>query len=67
MAKLGRPKKDKTLDEYMEIRLSSAEKEAFREAADLAGIPLATWVRERLRRIATRELENADLTVAFLK
>ena len=67
MAKRGRPKKEKTLDEYIELRLSTAEKQAFRDAAERSGIPLATWARERLRRIATRELENAELPVAFLK
>jgi hypothetical protein len=67
MKRLGRPKKGKTLDEYIELRLSTAEKQAFRDAADRSGIPLATWARERLRRIATRELENAALPVAFLK
>ena len=61
MAKRGRPKKEKTLDEYIELRLSTAEKQAFRDAAERSGIPLATWARERLRRIAARELENAEL------
>ena len=67
MAKRGRPKKDKPLDEYIELRVSEAEKQGFRDAADRAGIPLATWARERLRRVATRELENAELPVAFLE
>jgi hypothetical protein len=67
MAKRGRPKKQKTLDEYIELRLSTAEKQAFRDAAERSGIPLATWARERLRRVATRELKNAELPVAFLK
>ena len=67
MAKRGRPKKQNPLDEYVELRLSTAEKQAFRDAAERSGIPLATWARERLRRIATRELENAELPVAFLK
>jgi hypothetical protein len=67
MVKRGRPKKDKTLDEYIELRVSEAEKQSFRDAAERAGIPLATWARERLRRVAIRELENAELPVAFLK
>jgi hypothetical protein len=67
MAKRGRPKKKNPLDEYVELRISTAEKQAFRDAAERSGIPLATWARERLRRIATRELENAELPVAFLK
>jgi len=67
MAKPGRPKKENPLDEYMEIRLSAVEKEAFREAADLAGLALATWVRVRLRQVAAKELGKADRTVAFLE
>jgi hypothetical protein len=67
MAKRGRPKKDKPLNEYIELRVLDSEKQAFREAAEVSGIPMATWMRERLRRVATRELENADRPVAFLK
>jgi len=54
-------------DEYIELRLSTAEKQALRDAAEHAGIPLATWARERLRRVAIRELENAERPVVFLK
>ena len=63
----GRPKKTKKLDEYLEIRVESAEKQAFKDAADLAGIPVSTWVRERLRRAAVRELEEAARPIAFLQ
>jgi hypothetical protein len=37
-----------------------------KDAAELAGVGLATWVRERVRGIARRELEEADKPVAFL-
>ncbi|HEV2491689.1 MAG TPA: hypothetical protein VG204_01305 [Terriglobia bacterium] len=67
MAKRGRPKKDNPLAEYIELRVTEDEKQAFKDAADRSGIPMATWARERLRRVAIRELENADLPVAFLK
>jgi hypothetical protein len=67
MKKRGRPKKENPLDEYIELRVSPTEKQGFRDAAERAGIPLATWARERLRRIATRELESAEIPVAFLK
>jgi hypothetical protein len=40
---------------------------AFRDAARIAGIPMSAWVRERLRRAATRELEDAGREVAFLQ
>jgi len=68
-AKRGRPPKEtgKLRDQPLLVRLESSEKEAFRDAAELAGVPLSTWVRERLRRIAARELQNAARPIAFLR
>jgi hypothetical protein len=51
----------------MELRLSTDEKKAFRDAAELVGIPVATWVRGRLRQVAARELKKAGRPIAFLK
>lgn len=65
MAKTGRPKKQNPLDEYIELRVTEAEKRAFRDAAERSGLPLATWMRQRLRNVAARELEKADMPVAF--
>jgi hypothetical protein len=48
------------------IRLMPAEKVAFVEAASLAGIPLSSWIRERLRLAAIRELEGAGRAVPFV-
>jgi predicted HicB family RNase H-like nuclease len=63
----GRPPKaeNELRKESLLVRLDEQEKEAFREAASVAGIPLSVWVRERLRRIATRELDEASRPVAF--
>jgi predicted HicB family RNase H-like nuclease len=58
----GEPKTDNML-----VRLQPTEKEAFQDAADIAGIPLSNWVRERLRRAAIRELEAASQPIAFLR
>ena len=44
-----------------------AEKRAFQDAAEIAGTPLSVWVRERLRRIARSELEEANRPVAFMR
>jgi hypothetical protein len=68
LLKRGRPKKsdDRVKAEYLDIRLLAAEKQAFRDAADLAGLDLSAWVRERLRMLARKELEAADRPVAFL-
>jgi hypothetical protein len=43
------------------------EKRGFQAAADLAGIPLSSWVRERLRLAAIRDLENAGLKIPFIE
>lgn len=66
--KRGRPPLDpsKAKAEYLEVRLEVVEKQAFKAAADLAGLPLSTWVRERLRRVARKELEESGQPVAFL-
>jgi hypothetical protein len=47
--------------------LEPSEKEAFKSAADLAGVSLSSWVRERLRRMAIRELEEVAHPIAFLR
>src|SRR5262245_40862287 len=65
----GRPKKDpaRAKGEYLDIRLEMAEKQAFRDAAEVAGLDLSAWVRERLRRSARQELEEVGRMVAFLQ
>jgi hypothetical protein len=66
--KRGRPPLDlnQSKAEYLEVRLGAAEKQAFKDAADLAGLALSSWVRERLRRVARKELDEAGRPVAFL-
>lgn len=52
--------------ENLLVRLERTEKQAFAEAADIAGIALSAWVRERLRWAAVKELQAADRQVPFL-
>jgi hypothetical protein len=52
---------------WMKVRLQPEEKEAFEQAAGLAGVPLSAWVRERLRRAARRELDEGGQPIAFLQ
>ncbi|MGO8954971.1 MAG: plasmid mobilization protein [Rhodomicrobium sp.] len=52
---------------WIKIRVDEAEKRAFEEVADRAGISLSAWMRERLRRAAIRELEEAGYPIPFLK
>jgi hypothetical protein len=65
----GRPPKnpDELRSEDLLVKLMVDEKEAFKDAAQLAGVPLSSWVRERLRRVAIRELEEAARPIAFLR
>jgi uncharacterized protein (DUF1778 family) len=65
----GRPRKGsgQTKDEHIEVRVDAAEKQAFRDAAELAGLALSAWIRERLRQVAHRELEAHGRQAAFLR
>lgn len=51
----------------LEMRMTATEKLAFQEAAALSGVALSSWVRERLRSAARRELTEAGLKVPFLQ
>jgi uncharacterized protein (DUF1778 family) len=51
----------------IQIRAAQSEKEAFEKAAQLSGISLSAWVRERLRRAAIVELREAGLSIPFLE
>ena len=68
MKKIGRPKKPAGTGkvDYIEVRCGEAEKRAFRAAAEAAGLPLSGWIRERLRRVARKELEAMAMPVPFL-
>jgi len=63
----GRPPKGagKTKASFLQVRLDEAEKRAFNEAAELSGLALSAWVRERLRLLARKELEKVGRSVAF--
>jgi predicted HicB family RNase H-like nuclease len=66
--KRGRPPKrvNQVKRRYLQVRVDSAEKASFDAAADLAGLALSAWVRERLRLVARTELQAAGQPVAFL-
>ena len=56
-----------TKSESLKIRLGPEEKQAFQDAANLAGVALSAWIRERLRKAARHELEEAGQQIAFLQ
>jgi hypothetical protein len=51
----------------MRLRLQPQEKQGFEEAAELAGVALSAWVRERLRKAAAKELEAAGREIPFYR
>ncbi len=53
-------------EQTLQIRLTDNEKEGFQAAASIAGISLSSWVRERLRLAAIRDLESAGQKVPFI-
>ena len=52
--------------ELLKLRVEWEEKRAFQDAADLAGVSLSAWSRERLRKAARIELEGAGQQIAFI-
>ena len=52
---------------YLQVRVTEPEKAAFDEAAEMAGIGVSAWVRERLRIAARTELQGYGKTVSFIK
>ena len=56
----------KAKSENLMIRVTDSEKEGFELAAAIAGISISSWVRERLRLSAIRELESAGRKVPFI-
>lgn len=49
------------------IRLEPEEKKDFQRAAELAGLSLSMWIRERLRRAARMDLEDAGEKITFIR
>jgi uncharacterized protein (DUF1778 family) len=61
MAKrLGRPPKtgNDAMESRLEIRVSQAEKEAYADAADSAGVDRSDWIRNTLNAAALRILQG---------
>lgn len=65
---VGRPRKAVSDSRTcrLEIRLLRTEQQAFKEAAAIAGVEVSAWARERLRRVAIRELEEANRPIPFV-
>ena len=53
--------------EILQVRLSPSEKTSFERAAQIAGVPLSSWVRERLRVAALRDLDSVGEPAPFMQ
>lgn len=54
-------------DYNLQVRLSQAEKDTIKMAADTAGLSVSSWLRDRLRRAARTELQASGIKVPFLE
>ncbi len=57
----------RTKDMSVEVRMQRTEKTTFQECAEMSGLSLSGWIRERLRRAAIKELEDASRPIGFLE
>jgi hypothetical protein len=48
------------------VRVSAEEKAAFEQAAQIAGISLSAWARQKLRSAAIKELQDVGEKIPFL-
>jgi predicted HicB family RNase H-like nuclease len=67
--RMGRPPKDPARKKagFLQVRVDDGEKQTFQAAADLAGLDVSAWVRERLREVARQELEASGVPVPFVQ
>jgi uncharacterized protein (DUF1778 family) len=55
---MARPKAERVQSAALRIRLFPEQEEMIRQAAELAGISISAWIRERLIRAARREISQ---------
>ena len=61
---MARSRKKKVV--LLALRISTEEKATFDRAAEVSGISLSSWVRERLRAASLRELDVIGEMAPFL-
>lgn len=53
-------------EEQVLIRVSELEKQGFERAAEIAGIGLSAWARQKLRSAAIKDLQDVGEQIPFL-
>ena len=53
-------------DTQILIKVSEDERDGFRRAADIAGIGVSAWARQKLRAAAVQELQTIGESVPFI-
>ena len=51
----------------VQVRITASEKEGFKRSAEIAGIGLSAWIRQRLRSAAIRDLQEVGEKAPFLE
>lgn len=51
----------------VQLRLTEKEKEGFKRAAEIAGIGLSAWARQKLRSAAIKDLQEIGEKIPFLE
>jgi len=54
-------------DTQILIKVSEPEKEGFKKAAEIAGIGLSAWARQKLRSAAIKDLQEVGEQIPFLE
>ena len=56
------------MKEYnLQVRLTQAERDTLKAAAEAAGLSVSSWLRDRLRKAARTELQASGKKVPFLE
>lgn len=54
-------------DYNLQVRLTHAEKDTIRVAAEASGLSVSAWLRDRVRKVARNELQSSGIKVPFLE
>ena len=51
----------------IQVRITKSEQEGFKRAAEISGIGLSAWARQKLRSAAIRDLQEVGEAIKFLE